>query len=98
MATAPNRPRVLMCRPTHYGVRYVINPWMRGHVGMADNAKAMTQWQQPPVHFFTSWKQTKLSQLIIPRVGLMLTECLTLKVVPTVKPTCQMLTKVLIII
>ena len=39
-------PSVLMCRPTHFGVRYVINPWMRGHVGRADNAKALAQWQQ----------------------------------------------------
>lgn len=35
-----------MCRPTHFGVRYVINPWMRGHVGLADNARALAQWQQ----------------------------------------------------
>lgn len=40
------KPRVLMCRPTHFGVRYVINPWMRGHVGRADNAKAIDQWQR----------------------------------------------------
>ncbi len=40
------RPRILMCRPTHFGVHYVINPWMHGQVGRADNAKAQTQWQQ----------------------------------------------------
>lgn len=46
MTQANTRPRVLMCRPSHFGVRYVINPWMRGQVGRADNAKALGQWQQ----------------------------------------------------
>jgi lysine-ketoglutarate reductase/saccharopine dehydrogenase-like protein (TIGR00300 family) len=35
-----------MCKPTHFGVRYVINPWMRGQVGRADSARAMQQWHQ----------------------------------------------------
>ena len=39
-------PKVLMCRPTHFSVKYVINPWMQGQVGRADNAKAMDQWQR----------------------------------------------------
>lgn len=46
MKSSTNRPRVLMCRPTHFGVRYVINPWMRGQVGRADHGRAMGQWQQ----------------------------------------------------
>jgi N-dimethylarginine dimethylaminohydrolase len=38
-------PRVLMCRPDYYGVRYEINPWMR--VGRdADPKRAQAQWQE----------------------------------------------------
>jgi lysine-ketoglutarate reductase/saccharopine dehydrogenase-like protein (TIGR00300 family) len=36
--------KVLMCRPSHFAVEYVINPWMEGHVGQASNAKAQSQW------------------------------------------------------
>lgn len=39
------KPRILMCPPTHFGVDYVINPWMRDHVGAADSARAEAQWQ-----------------------------------------------------
>lgn len=46
MTNITNRPKVLMCRPTHFSVEYVINPWMQGHVGRADNAKALRQWQR----------------------------------------------------
>lgn len=34
-----------MCPPDHYGIRYVINPWMEGHIGRVDAAKAKAQWQ-----------------------------------------------------
>ena len=37
-------PRVLVCPPTHFGVEYVINPWMAGQVGAASRAKAAKQW------------------------------------------------------
>ena len=46
MSQTIDKPRVLMCRPDHFGVRYVINPWMQGQVGLADNAKAMDQWER----------------------------------------------------
>lgn len=35
--------RVLMCRPTHFDVDYIINPHMVPH--SVDKAKAMRQWQ-----------------------------------------------------
>ncbi len=38
--------KIVMCRPTHFGVQYVINPWMQGQVGLASNAIARQQWQQ----------------------------------------------------
>ena len=37
-------PRVLVCPPTHFGVEYVINPWMAGQVGAASRAEAAKQW------------------------------------------------------
>ncbi len=40
------RGQVLMCPPTHFGVQYVINPWMEGHVGRADREVAAAQWQR----------------------------------------------------
>lgn len=43
---APERPRVLMCPPTHFGVQYVINPWMQGQVGRVDLGRATEQWQR----------------------------------------------------
>ena len=36
--------RLLVCPPTHFGVEYVINPWMAGDVGAASQANAMRQW------------------------------------------------------
>ena len=39
-------PKVLMCPPTHFGVEYVINPWMEGHVGRAEVETAKAQWDR----------------------------------------------------
>lgn len=33
-----------MCPPDHYGVDYVINPWMQGQLGKTDRALARAQW------------------------------------------------------
>ncbi len=38
------RPRFLMCAPEHFGVQYVINPWMDGHIGDTDSTIANAQW------------------------------------------------------
>ena len=35
--------RVLLCKPTHYSVEYIINPWMEP--GSVDTSKAMDQWR-----------------------------------------------------
>ncbi|WDZ95694.1 arginine deiminase-related protein [Herbaspirillum sp. WKF16] len=35
----------LMCPPQHFGVSYVINPWMEGNVAHADLSLAERQWQ-----------------------------------------------------
>lgn len=37
--------RILMCRPTHYGIEYEINPWMDRTQG-ADTARAARQWEE----------------------------------------------------
>ena len=39
-------PSLLVCPPTHFGVEYVINPWMAGQVGAASQAEAARQWDQ----------------------------------------------------
>ena len=36
--------KVLLCPPSHFGVEYVINPWMRGNVGAASAVLARRQW------------------------------------------------------
>jgi N-dimethylarginine dimethylaminohydrolase len=38
------RQRMLMCAPEHFGVDYVINPWMENQVGNAVHALAREQW------------------------------------------------------
>ena len=35
-------PRILMCPPTYYGVKYSINPWMKGEI--VDQMRALDQW------------------------------------------------------
>lgn len=35
---------ILMCPPQHYGVDYVINPWMQDQLGRTDRALAHRQW------------------------------------------------------
>lgn len=37
---------ILMCEPGHFGVDYVINPWMQGQTGRVDRSLAMRQWQR----------------------------------------------------
>jgi N-dimethylarginine dimethylaminohydrolase len=38
-----NRPEFLMCSPEHYGIRYVINPWMKLS-RPSDPERSCTQW------------------------------------------------------
>jgi N-dimethylarginine dimethylaminohydrolase len=36
---------ILMCAPDHFGVDYVINPWMQDGLGKTDPARVAQQWQ-----------------------------------------------------
>ncbi|WP_306686691.1 hypothetical protein [Candidatus Coxiella mudrowiae] len=36
---------LLMCKPQHFGVKYVINPWMVDHIHGVDKNLASQQWQ-----------------------------------------------------
>ncbi|MAG33484.1 MAG: fused N-dimethylarginine dimethylaminohydrolase/saccharopine dehydrogenase domain-containing protein, partial [Deltaproteobacteria bacterium] len=38
--------RILVCPPDHFGVDYVINPWMEGQIGRVDSALAHRQWSE----------------------------------------------------
>jgi N-dimethylarginine dimethylaminohydrolase len=40
------QPRFLLCPPTHFGIEYVINPWMEGQLHAADGTLAARQWCQ----------------------------------------------------
>ena len=44
LADSRRMKRVLVCPPTHFGVEYVINPWMAGNVGAVSSAVACRQW------------------------------------------------------
>ncbi len=46
MAELDPRPRLLMCAPAQYGVRYTINPWMRPQSDEVVRAPALSQWQR----------------------------------------------------
>lgn len=35
----------LMCKPQHFGVSYVINPWMQGNIAQTSLDRAMAQWR-----------------------------------------------------
>ena len=52
-------PRLLVCRPTHFGVEYVINPWMAGNVGAVDAAAAARQWDAL-VRILEGWADVSL--------------------------------------
>jgi N-dimethylarginine dimethylaminohydrolase len=42
---APNsRQKILMCAPDHFGVNYVINPWMLGNRGRINHTRSVRQW------------------------------------------------------
>ena len=41
---SPGGQRILMCDPKHFGVDYIINPWMENQVGKTDRALAREQW------------------------------------------------------
>jgi len=40
----PGTDRFLMCPPNHFGVNYVINPWMEGNIGRVNRREAVSQW------------------------------------------------------
>lgn len=37
--------KVLMCRPTYFGVSYEINPWMSKQIGQVNQDLAIAQWE-----------------------------------------------------
>jgi lysine-ketoglutarate reductase/saccharopine dehydrogenase-like protein (TIGR00300 family) len=58
--------RFLVCPPTHYGVEYVINPWMEGNVHRADPEKAAAEWQQ----YFNALSKLAKTAAMTPRTAL----------------------------
>jgi len=41
----PAPKKVMLVKPTHFAVEYVINPHMQGHVGQIDKMAAMDEWE-----------------------------------------------------
>lgn len=41
----PAGARILMCAPDHFGVDYVINPWMENQIGRIESGLARAQWE-----------------------------------------------------
>ncbi|MDX2028372.1 MAG: arginine deiminase-related protein [Alphaproteobacteria bacterium] len=39
-----SKQKILMCAPDHFGIDYVINPWMEGNRGNSDRILAIQQW------------------------------------------------------
>ena len=64
--TRHSHPRVLMCPPTYYGVEYVINPWMEGHVAEASPDQAMAQWD----YLYRALRKHAIVELVTPQPGL----------------------------
>lgn len=58
--------KFLMCKPTHFEVSYVINPWMAGNQGRVDRRRAAQQWES--LHTVLSSRAT--ISLIEPVAGL----------------------------
>ena len=60
------RQRMLMCAPEHFGVDYVINPWMENQVGNAVHTLAKEQWTNLRRHLA---QETEIA-LVAPEPGL----------------------------
>ncbi|MEW6755838.1 MAG: TIGR00300 family protein [Candidatus Latescibacterota bacterium] len=62
MATQPT---FLVCPPDHFGVEYVINPWMEGNVHRASQGRAAEQWRR----FHETLRQVAGVEVIPPQPG-----------------------------
>jgi N-dimethylarginine dimethylaminohydrolase len=60
------QPRILMCRPDHYGIEYEINPWMSRSRG-SESDKAHRQWEEL---YQTLLKLGVQVELLTPQKGL----------------------------
>jgi N-dimethylarginine dimethylaminohydrolase len=58
--------RLLMCAPKHFGVDYIINPWMENQIGKAVHAVAEEQWANLRRHLA---REAKVD-LVVPEPGL----------------------------
>jgi N-dimethylarginine dimethylaminohydrolase len=41
---------ILMCAPRHFGVDYIINPWMENQIGRTETGRAREQWDRLRSH------------------------------------------------
>ena len=55
----PNK--VLLVKPTHFSVQYVINPHMEGNIGEVDSLAAMNEWN----HLKTAYEELGLETFVV---------------------------------
>jgi N-dimethylarginine dimethylaminohydrolase len=55
---SPVGQKILMCAPEHFGVDYIINPWMENQVGKTNRALAREQWAELRRHLAEEAKIT----------------------------------------
>lgn len=53
--------KVLMVRPTHYDIEYVINPHMAAHVGNVDRIQAANEWE----HLVSAYREIGMQVVIL---------------------------------
>lgn len=53
----PAPSNVLMVRPTHYDIKYVINPYMETNVGAVDKMQALNEWK----HLYDGFRELSFS-------------------------------------
>ena len=64
---SPGGQRILMCAPEHFGVDYVINPWMENQAGKTVHALAREQWANLRRHLT---EEEVMIALVAPEPGL----------------------------
>jgi N-dimethylarginine dimethylaminohydrolase len=63
---SPSGQRILMCAPEHFGVDYIINPWMENQVGKTNRGLAREQWANLRQHL----AEEAVIALVSPEPGL----------------------------
>lgn len=61
MQPMPLPKKVLLVKPTHFSVQYVINPYMEGNIGEVDSLAAMSEWN----HLKTAYEELGMETVVL---------------------------------